>query len=97
MNQEGKEDSLFVLAEYGFPAVGARGIVSLSVGGNNRVDVTEVNNNPKLLSGRTSNLRLEDMADILLQWIVIDDDNNPLPYNVPRHSDTTSGTSNWRR
>ena len=43
----------------------------------------EANDAPILLSGRTSNLRSEDMMEIRRQGISINHDNNPAPENVP--------------
>ena len=97
MTQEVKEDILFVLAEAPVPAAGAGVMGDLVVGRNDRTDGAEANNDPNLLSGRTSNLRPEDMADLCRQGIDIDDDKYPAPDNVPRQDDTTSGTDNWRR
>ena len=54
-------------------------------------------NPPNWLSGRTSNLRSEDMAELRHQGISIDDDNDPAPDNVPRQGETTYGTGDWRR
>ena len=45
----------------------------------------------------TSNLRLEDMAELCRQGISIDDDNDSAPENVSRQSDTNAETVNWRR
>ena len=97
VTEEGTEDSLFVLAEAVVPAADAGGIGALAVGGNNRTDGAEANDAPNLLSGRTSNLRLEDMAELFRQGIAIDDDRNPAPDNIPRQGETTAGTGNWRR
>ena len=97
MNKEGEEDSLFVLAEAVDPAASDGGIGPPEVGGNNLTDGEETNDAPNLISGRTSNLRLEDMAELCRQGIAIDYDKNPAMENIPRHSETTSGTGNWRR
>ena len=79
MTEEGEEDSIFVLDKAVIPAVSAGGIGPLVVDVNNRADGAEANNAPILLSGRTSNLRLEDMVELCRHWISIDDDNNPAP------------------
>ena len=68
----------------------------MAVGGNNRNDGAEANYAPNLLSGCTSNLRLEEMADICRQGIAIDDYNNTALENVTRQVETTAGTGNWR-
>ena len=62
MTQEGTDDSLFVLAEAPVPTTGSGGIGALPVDINNRNDGVEANDVPNLLSVRTSNVRLEDMA-----------------------------------
>ena len=97
MTQEGTEDSLFVLDNYPVPAAGAGGIGDLVVYRNHRADGAEANDAPNLLSGRMLNLRLEDMAELCRQRIVIDDDNDPAPKNDPRRGETTTCTSNQRR
>ena len=84
MTQEGTYYILFVLSKAAIPDAGAGGIGSLAVDRNNRTDGAESNNAPNLLSGCTSNLHYEDMADILHKWIDIAGDNNPVPKNVPR-------------
>ena len=63
----------------------------------NRSDGAESNDSPILLSGRTSNLRSEDMVELRRQGIAIDDDNDPAPENVPRQGKNTTCTGNWRR
>ena len=52
-NQEGEEDSLFVLAEAVIPAVSAGSIGPLTFDQTNRADGAEANDAPILLSGRT--------------------------------------------
>ena len=89
VNQEGEEDSLFVLAEDFVPAASAGGIGPLAVDGNNIVDGAEANDAPILLSGCTSNLRLEDMVELFRQGIAIDDDKDTAPDNVPIQGETT--------
>ena len=84
VTQEGTEESFFVIAEAHIPAVSTGGISALEVGGNNFTDGAESNSTPNLLSVHTSNLRPDDMAELLRQGIAIDDDNNPAPDNVPR-------------
>ena len=84
MTQEGEEDILFVLAEATIPAVSAGDIGPLTFDQTNRADGAEVNDAPILLSGRTSNVRSEDMVELLRQGIAIDDDNDPAPDNFPR-------------
>ena len=79
VTNEGEENSLFVLSDAVIPAVRAGGICPLAVDGDNRADGAEANDAPILLSGRTSNLRLEDMVELCGQGIPIDDDNNPAP------------------
>ena len=95
--QEGEEDSLFVLAEAVIPAVSAGTIGPLTFDQTNRADGAEANDAPILLSGRTSNLRSEDIVELLCQGISIDDDKNPAPENVPQQGDNTTRTGNWRR
>ena len=97
LKEEGEEESLFVLAEAVIPAASAGGIGPLAVDGKNRADGAEANDAPILLSGRTSNIRLEDMVELLCQGISIDDGNEPTPENVPRQGETTTGTGNWMR
>ena len=97
MTKEGEEDSLFVLAEAVIPAASSGGIGPLAVYGNNRAYGAEENDAPILLSGRTSNLRSEDMVELRRQGIAIGDDNNPALENVPRQGETNTGTGNWRR
>ena len=97
VTQKGTEDSLFVLAEAPVPDAGAGGICALLVGGNNHTDGTEANDAPNLILGFTSNLRLEDMTELLRQGSAIDDDKNPALENVPRKGETTAGTGNRRR
>ena len=82
VTQEGEEDSL--LAEDVIPTVRARSIDSLEFYQTNRADGEEANDALVLLSGRTSNLRSEDMVGLLRQGIAIDDDNDTAPENVPR-------------
>ena len=84
VTKEGEEDSLFVLAESAIPTSSAGGIGTMSVDGNNRANGAEANDAPILLSGRTPNIRLEDMVEIFRQGIAIDDNNDPAPENVPR-------------
>ena len=57
MNEEGEEDSLFLLSEAIIRAASAGGIGPLAVDGNNRANGAETNNAPILLSGCTLNLR----------------------------------------
>ena len=97
MTQEGTEDSLFVLDNYLVPAAGAGGIGDLAVDRNHRADGAEANDAPNLLSGRTLNLRLEDMAELRRQGIAIDDNKDPAAENVPRQGDTTDVTGNCIR
>ena len=86
------EESLFVLAKDPVLAAGAGGIGSLVVNIHNRTDGAEANDALNLLSGCTSNLCLEDMAEIRRQGITIDDNNDPEPYKFPRQGKTTTGT-----
>ena len=72
MTQEGEKDSLFVLAEAVIPTVSAGVIGLLAVDESNRADGAEANNAPILLSGCTSNLRLEDMVELCRQGIAIE-------------------------
>ena len=37
------------------------------------------------------------MVEIFHQGIATNDDNDTAPENVPKHSDTTDGTGNWKR
>ena len=37
------------------------------------------------------------MVELHHQGISIDDDNDPVTYNVPRQCETTDGTGNWRK
>ena len=97
MTEDGEKDSLFVWAEAVSPSSSAEGIGSLSVGGSNRTDGAEAKNAPNLLSGSTSNLHSEDMAEFLRKATAINYDNNSAPENVPRQGETTTGTGNWRR
>ena len=97
LTQEVEEDSLFVLAEAVIPAVSAGAIVPLTFDQTNRADGAEAINAPILLSGRTSNLRSEDMVDICRQGIAIEDDKDPAPDNVPLQGDTNTRTGTWRR
>ena len=97
VTQEGEEDSLFVLAEAVIPSVSAGAIGPLTFDQTNRADGAEANDAPTLLSGRTSNLRSEDMVELCRQGISIDDGRDPAPENVPRQSDNTTCTGNWRR
>ena len=64
MTQEGTEDGLFLLEVSPTPAAGYGGICVLSVGINDSTDGTEAKDVPNLLSDYTSNIRLEDMAEI---------------------------------
>ena len=95
VNQEGEEDSPFVLAEAVIPVVSAGAIGPLTVDQTNCADGAEANDAPILLSGRTLNLRSEDMVELYCQGIAIDDDKDPAPDNVPLQGETTTGTSNW--
>ena len=97
VTQEVEEDSLFVLAEAAIPTVSAVAIGPLTFDQTNRADGAEANDAPILISGRTSNLRSEDMVELRRQGIAIDDDNDPAPENIPRQGETTTGTGNWRR
>ena len=92
MIQEGTQEILFVLPEDPVPAAGAGGIGALAVGRKYRTDGAEANDAPNLLSGHTSNLSLEDMAEIFRQGIAIDYDKNTAPDNVTRQGETTDGT-----
>ena len=83
MTQEGEEGILFFLAEAIIPAVSAGSIGTLKFDQTNFADGAEANDAPTLLSVRTSNLRSEDMVELLRQGISIDDDNDPAPENVP--------------
>ena len=96
MNEEGEDYNLFVLEEAVVPAASAGFICPLTVGGNNRTGGEEANNAPNLLMVRTSNLRLEYMAELCRQGISIDDDNDSAPENVSRQCETTVETDNWR-
>ena len=91
------DNSLFVLAESPVLAAGSRGIGALVVGRNDCIDGAEANDAPNLISGRTSNIHSEDMAELRRQVIAIDDDNYPATDNVPRQGETTAGTVNLRR
>ena len=84
VTQYGTENSLFVLAEAPVPAdiAGEKG--ALEFGGNNFTDGAEANDTPNLLSTCMSTLHLEDMAELCLQGIAIDNDNNTAPENIPR-------------
>ena len=93
---EVEEDILFVLAEAVIPAVSAGAIGPLTFDQTNRADGVEANDAPILLSGRTSNIRSEDMVELRRQGIDIDDDNNPAPDNVPRQGENTTSTVDWR-
>ena len=84
VTQEGEEDSLFVLAEAIIPTVSAGSIVPLTFDQTNRDDGAEAKDAPILLSGRTSNLRSEDMVELCRQGTSINNDNDPAPKNVPR-------------
>ena len=97
VTKESEEDSLFVLAESVIPAVSAGAIGTLTFDQTNRADGAEANDAPILLSGRTWNLRSEDMVELRRQGTAFDDDNNPAPENVPRQGENTTGTGNWRR
>ena len=97
MTEEGEEESLFVLIEAVIPAASAGGTGTLAVDGNNRAGGTEANNAQILLSGHTSNPRLEDMVELFRQGITTDDDNDLAQENVPRHGETTTDSGNWRR
>ena len=97
VTHEGEEGSLFVLAEAVIPAVSAGAIGPLTFNQTNRADGAEANDAPTILSGRTSNLRSEDMVELRRQGISIDDDNDPAPENVPRQGENTTRTGNWRR
>ena len=97
VTEEGEQDSLFVLAEAFIPTVSDGAIGTLAVDKKNRDDGAEANNAPILLSGRTSNIRSEDMVELLRQGISIDYDNDTAPENVPIQGETTTGTGNWRR
>ena len=90
VTQEGEDDSLFVLAESIIPAVSAVAIGPLAFDQTNRADDAEANYAPTLLSGRKSNLRLEDMVELRRKEISIDDDNYPAPENVPRQGENTT-------
>ena len=83
VTQEGEEDSLFVLVEAAIPAVSAGAIGPLTFDQTNRADSAEANDAPILLSGRTSNLRSEDMVELHCQEISIYNDNDPAPENIP--------------
>ena len=97
VTQEDTEDSLFVLDEAPLPSAGAEGIGDLAVYRNYCTDGAEAKDFPNLLSGRMSNLCLEDMAELLCQEITVDNDNDLAQENFPREGETTSGTGNWRR
>ena len=97
MTEEGEDDSLFVLEEVVIPDVSAGAISPLAVDENNRADGTEANDAPILLSGRTSNLRLEDVVELRCHGVVINDDNDPAPENFTRQGDPTICTGNWSR
>ena len=62
VTQEVEEDSLFFLEEAVIPYVSARDIGLLKFDQTNRADGAEAKNAQIILSGRTSNLRLEDMV-----------------------------------
>ena len=79
VTQEGEEDIFFVLAEAVIPAVRAGAIGLLTFDQTNCADGAEANDAPILLLGRTSNVRLEDMVELLRQGIDINDDNDPEP------------------
>ena len=84
VTKECEEESLFVLAEAVIYADITGGIGTLAVDGNNRADGAEAKYAPILLSGCTSNLRLEDMVDLCRQWIAIAGYNNLASEIVPR-------------
>ena len=96
VNEEVEEDILFVLSEAFIPDASTGGIGPMEVDGNNRSDGSEANDAQILLSGRTSNIRLEDMVKLRRQGIAIKDDNDTAPENVPRKGETTTGTGNRR-
>ena len=81
VTQEGEEDSHFFLAESIIPAFSAGAILPLTFDQTNRDYGAEANDAPILLSGRTSNLRSEDMVELYHQGIAIDDDKDPAPDN----------------
>ena len=95
--QEGTQGGLFVLVEALVPAEGDGCIVALAVDRNDCTDGTEANDAQNVLSGRTLNIYLEDMAELRRQGISTEDDNNSAPQNVPRQGETNDGTCNWRR
>ena len=80
VTQEGPESSLFVP-----PPPRGVPMETIATGANNsnRLDGAEANDMPSLLSGRTTNLLSEDMAELRRQGIAIDDDNDPAPENIP--------------
>ena len=94
---QGAEDSLFFPAKYTVPAADSGGIGAMSVDRNDCTDGAEANDAPNLLSGRTSKIRSEDMAELHRQYISIDDDNNPALDIAPIQGETTTGTGKWRR
>ena len=94
VTQEDEQDRLFVLAEAVIPAVSAGAIGSLIFDQTNLAYGAEANNAPIVLSGRTLNLRLEEMVELSCQGISIDDDNNPAPKNVPKQGENTTRTVN---
>ena len=89
VTQEGEEDILFFLAEAVIPTFSAGAICPLKFDQTNRADGAEAKNAQIILSGRTSNLRLEDMVELCRQGIAIDNDNDPAPENV------SSGKLKW--
>ena len=54
-----------------------------------RVCGVEILDLPCLVSGHNSNLPYEDMADIRIQGIDVDKDDNPDPKNIPVPENTT--------
>ena len=56
---------------------GAGGIGALAVDRKDRTDGAEANNTMGLLLGCTSNIRSEDMVELLRQGIAIGDDDDP--------------------
>ena len=97
VNKEGEEDSLFVLVEDVVPTAITGGIGPLVDDGNNYTGGAEANDDSILLSGCTSNIRLEHMVELRCQGIAINDDNDPAPDNVPIQGETIDGTGNWMR
>ena len=67
MNQEGEEDSLFVLSEAVIPAFSAGAIGPLKFDQTNCADGAEANDTPILISGQTLNINSKDREELFRQ------------------------------